>query len=159
VIRRSSTIAALVVCLAGAGVADDFKTLNGKEYKNATVSRQEPDGIIIKNAKAGLLLKLYFTELPKEIQERFGYDQSKAAAYQTQQNAALARAKGKEEAAQQQTDSSLVTGTSGGSGEHSSSSSGGGSVDVHGYYRKDGTYVHSYTRAAPGTGSHSGRRR
>src|SRR5262249_52131303 len=27
--------------------------------------------------------------------------------------------------------------------------SGGGSVYVNGYYRKDGTYVHSYTRSAP----------
>src|SRR5262249_61892262 len=32
---------------------------------------------------------------------------------------------------------------------------GGGSVHVDGYYRKDGTYVHSYNRAAPGTVSHS----
>jgi hypothetical protein len=34
-------------------------------------------------------------------------------------------------------------------------SSGGGSVYVRGYTRRDGTYVHSYTRAAPGFG-HSG---
>ena len=31
----------------------------------------------------------------------------------------------------------------------SSSPSSGGTVQVHGYYRKDGTYVHSYTRRAP----------
>ncbi len=33
---------------------------------------------------------------------------------------------------------------------------GGGSVYVRGYTRKDGTYVHSYTRSAPGSGSHGG---
>jgi hypothetical protein len=28
--------------------AEDFKTVDGKEYKNATVSRVEPDGIVLK---------------------------------------------------------------------------------------------------------------
>ena len=32
----------------------------------------------------------------------------------------------------------------------------GCTVPVSGYYRKDGTYVHAYDRAAPGTASHSG---
>ena len=27
--------------------ADDFKTVNGKEYKNAKISRVEPDGIVL----------------------------------------------------------------------------------------------------------------
>jgi len=35
------------------------------------------------------------------------------------------------------------------------SNSAGGTVHVHGYYRKDGTYVQSYDRTAPGTGSRS----
>jgi hypothetical protein len=41
----------------------------------------------------------------------------------------------------------------GGSGGHSSHS--GGSVHVSGYYRSNGTYVHSYTRSAPHSGSGS----
>ena len=41
-------------------VAEDFKTINGKAYKNATVSRVEPDGIVLKS-KSGIT-KLYFTE-------------------------------------------------------------------------------------------------
>src|SRR5438445_219767 len=49
--------------------ADDFKTINGREYKDATVSRVEPDGIVLKT-KSGIS-KVYFTELPKEVQERF----------------------------------------------------------------------------------------
>jgi hypothetical protein len=28
-------------------LAEDFKTIDGKEYKNAKVSRAEPDGIVI----------------------------------------------------------------------------------------------------------------
>lgn len=35
----------------------------------------------------------------------------------------------------------------------------GGTVYVRGYYRRDGTYVHSYTRSSPGSGHRSGRRR
>src|SRR5947207_3187728 len=38
----------------------------------------------------------------------------------------------------------------------SSHSSGSRSVHVNGYYRKDGTYVHAYDRAAPGTASSLG---
>ena len=52
-------------------IADDFKTINGKEYKNATISRVEADGIVIKT-KAGIS-KIYFVELPKDVQERFHY--------------------------------------------------------------------------------------
>src|SRR5438094_6024071 len=61
--------------------ADDFKTVNGKEYKNAKVSRIEPDGIVL-ITKSGIS-KVYFTELPKEIQERFHYQPEKAAAAQS----------------------------------------------------------------------------
>jgi hypothetical protein len=50
-------------------VAEDFKTINGKEYKNAEVSRVEADGIVIRT-KTGIS-KIYFIELPKDVQERF----------------------------------------------------------------------------------------
>ena len=33
---------------ASIALADDFKTIKGKEYKNATVSRVEADGIVIR---------------------------------------------------------------------------------------------------------------
>jgi len=68
-------------------VADDFKTIDGKEYKNVTVSRVEPDGIVLRT-KSGIS-KVYFTELPKDIQQRFNYDPNKAAAYSAEQNAAI----------------------------------------------------------------------
>ena len=50
-------------------LAEDFKTINGKEYKDATINRVEGDGIVIRT-KTGIS-KVYFTELPKDVQERF----------------------------------------------------------------------------------------
>ena len=63
----------LLVCITPV-LADDFKTVNGKEYKNVTVSRVEADGIVIKG-KSGIS-KVYFVELPKDVQERFHYGSS-----------------------------------------------------------------------------------
>ena len=59
----------LAVLIAPLALSEDFKTVNGKVYKNATVSRVEADGIELKT-KTGIS-KVYFTELPQEIQERF----------------------------------------------------------------------------------------
>jgi hypothetical protein len=75
----------LILLFTAAAVADDFKTLNGKEYKDATVSRVEPDGIVVKT-KSGMS-KVYFAELPKDVQERFHYDPQKATAYSAEQAA------------------------------------------------------------------------
>jgi len=80
--------------------ADDFKTLAGKEYKNVTVSRVEPDGIVL-TGKAGIS-KVYFTELPKEVQERFGYDSQKAGVYSAQQSAGFEQVRKQQEEASRQ---------------------------------------------------------
>ena len=55
-------------------LAEDFKTTNGKEYKDATITRVEGDGIVIRT-KTGIS-KIYFVELPKDVQERFHYGQA-----------------------------------------------------------------------------------
>jgi hypothetical protein len=55
--------------LAPLGLAEDFKTLKGKVYRDATISRVEADGIVLKT-KTGIS-KVYFIELPKDVQERF----------------------------------------------------------------------------------------
>ena len=74
------TIAFLAALSAASlALADDFKTNDGKEYKDATVTRVEPDGIVVK-AKSGIS-KLYFVELPKEVQQRFNYAPQQAAAF------------------------------------------------------------------------------
>jgi hypothetical protein len=62
---------AILTLSASLSLAEDFKTISGKEYKNVTVSRVEADGIVIKT-KTGLS-KIYFVELPKDVQERFHY--------------------------------------------------------------------------------------
>jgi hypothetical protein len=75
------TLVILLVCFASIALADDFKTINGKEYKNVTVSRVEIDGIVLKS-KSGIS-KVYFVELPREVQERFHYNRATAASQNT----------------------------------------------------------------------------
>jgi hypothetical protein len=85
---QKTTIAILAALSLSLALADDFKTINGKEYKDATVTRVEPDGIFVKT-KTGIS-KIYFLELPQEVQQKFNYDPQTAAAYSAQQAAALA---------------------------------------------------------------------
>jgi hypothetical protein len=82
---NKATLTLLAALSASMALADDFKTINGKEYKNVTVKRVEPDGIVV-SSKSGIL-KIYFTELPKEVQAQFGYDAKKAAAYSSERKA------------------------------------------------------------------------
>ena len=66
---RQITVVIVAVLFASLALSEDFKTTNGKVYKDATVSRIEGDGIVLKT-EAGIS-KVYFTELPQEVQERF----------------------------------------------------------------------------------------
>jgi uncharacterized phage infection (PIP) family protein YhgE len=75
----------LLLSLTTSALSEDFKTINGKEYKEATVTRVEPDGIVVKTGSG--ITKVYFTELPKEVQERFHYDSGKAISYSAEQAA------------------------------------------------------------------------
>src|SRR5262245_42382536 len=72
----------VILCFAALALADDFKTVQGKEYKNVTISRVEPDGIVLKS-KSGIS-KVYFVELPKDVQDRFHYNAAIASAYSVQ---------------------------------------------------------------------------
>ena len=67
-VKYSGTLI-LAVLFASLALSEDFKTTTGKVYKNATVSRVEGDGIVLKT-EAGIA-KVYFTELPQDVQERF----------------------------------------------------------------------------------------
>ena len=75
----------VILCLASVALADDFKAIDGKEYKNVTVSRVEPDCIVLISSSG--ISRVYFKELPKEVQERFHYDATQAAAYSAEQAA------------------------------------------------------------------------
>ena len=93
----------LILCIMSAALSEDFKTVNGKEYKDATVTRVEPDGIVVKTNSG--VTKVYFTELPKDVQEHFHYDSAKAASYSAEQAANYtAYQKQQEETRRQQQD-------------------------------------------------------
>lgn len=72
----------LLFGLVAATLADDFKTLEGKEYKNVTVTRTEPDGIIVTTDSG--IIKLYFAELPQDVRTRFNYDPANARQFSAQ---------------------------------------------------------------------------
>ena len=93
----------LLLSFATAVLSEDFRTVNGKEYKDATVTRVEPDGIVVKTNSG--VTKIYFTELPKNVQEQFHYDSGKAASYSAEQAANYtAYQKQQEETRRQQQD-------------------------------------------------------
>ena len=75
----------VILYFASVAFAEDFKAIDGKEYKNVKVSRVEPDGIVLVS-KSGIS-KVYFTELPTEVQNRFHYDAAQADAYSAEQTA------------------------------------------------------------------------
>jgi len=93
-------VTVLIFSVVGAALAEDLKTINGKEFKDATVTRVEPDGIVVKT-KSGMS-KVYFAELPKEVQERFHYDPQKASTYSTEQAANYAAYQNQQAEAQRQ---------------------------------------------------------
>ena len=68
---RWNAVAFFLVCFASGVFAADFKTIDGTQYKNVTVKRVEPDGIMLVTEFG--LSKVYFTELPKEVQQRYDY--------------------------------------------------------------------------------------
>ena len=68
---QKATIVILATLFVSLALAEDFKTVSGKIYKDATISYVEADGIVLRT-KTGIS-KVYFTELPKEVQERFHY--------------------------------------------------------------------------------------
>jgi hypothetical protein len=68
-------LAALSASLA---LAEDFKTVSGRVYKDATITRVEPDGIVLKTKRG--ISKIYLVELPKDVQQRFHYGSPTAAA-------------------------------------------------------------------------------
>jgi hypothetical protein len=71
---QKATIVTLATLFVSLALAEDFKTVSGKIYKDATISHVEADGIVLRT-KSGIS-KVYFVELPKDVQERFHYGAS-----------------------------------------------------------------------------------
>ena len=90
----------LLLSFTATALSEDFKTANGKEYNDATVTRVEPDGIVLKT-KSGIT-KVYFVELTKDVQERFHYVPEKASAYAAEQAANYAAYQKQQEDARRQ---------------------------------------------------------
>ncbi|MFL6516431.1 MAG: hypothetical protein ACJ8M1_15550 [Chthoniobacterales bacterium] len=78
-------LAALASCVPIVG-ADDIKLANGAEYKSVRISRVEPDGIVVVT-KTGII-KLFFVDLPKDVQEKYQYDPKKAEDFRFRLDAA-----------------------------------------------------------------------
>ena len=64
-----TTLLILAALSASLAFTEDFKTINGKEYKDATITRVEGDGIVLRT-KTGIS-KVYFVELPQDVQKKF----------------------------------------------------------------------------------------
>src|ERR1043166_8427732 len=71
--------ALVAIFMAMTAVAEDIETLNHQIYKNATITRAEPDGIVI-TYSAGIV-KIPFTELSEEWRARYHYDKVAAEKY------------------------------------------------------------------------------
>ena len=80
--KCATTLAILVLLSATLALAEDFKTVKGKEYKDATVIRVEANGIVLRT-KTGIS-KVYFFELPNDVRARFHPSPAKPAAAQRQ---------------------------------------------------------------------------
>ena len=81
-VKWQITLAILATLSASFVLAEDFKTINGKEYKNATISRVEPDGIVI--TFSGGIVKIPFTKLSEELQRKYNYNPEAAKAFAEQ---------------------------------------------------------------------------
>ena len=71
--------------------AEDITTLKGKTYTGVSVERVDPDGITIKHS-AGFG-KLFFSELPQETRDQYGYDPKKHRQYYNAQQKQAAKAR------------------------------------------------------------------
>lgn len=57
----------------------DITTQSGQVYKNAKITRVEPDGITVMYSKG--IAKVPFTDLSEEYRKEYGYDPEQASAY------------------------------------------------------------------------------
>ena len=62
--------------------AEDFTTIDGKKLEGVTVTRVEPDGIVVMTDSG--IEKVAFARLPVEVQKKYGFDPAKAAQFQQQ---------------------------------------------------------------------------
>jgi len=79
VTHLKTALAVLAALSTSLALADDFKTTDDKEYKNAKVSRVDPDGIVI--TFSGGTVKIPFTKLSEELQRKYNYNPEAAKSF------------------------------------------------------------------------------
>ena len=89
--NSASMLASLAILPASLALAEDFKTINGKEYKDATIIRVEGDGFMLRT-KTGIS-KVYFVELPQDVQKKFRPSPATPSAAQREREAIKVEAK------------------------------------------------------------------
>ena len=152
--RRFVLCSLALVASVSLALARDITTLTGQTYRAVTITRVEATGIGISHDDGVAFLD--FSTLPPEIRREFGYTaEQQQRQIEAQAAAALLAAQRAQQATLAQQQSSIATrdytatnyttrdyGTT----RYTGSGYTGGPVHVSGYTRKDGTYVHSYTR-------------
>ena len=73
--RKTFVIAILIT--VSSVMAEDITTLKGETFNKVTVTRVEPDGIVVKHTVG--VSKILFSDLPKEWQDRYRYEALKDA--------------------------------------------------------------------------------
>ena len=70
---------AVLNSLTSIACSEDLILANGKVYKDFQVTKVEPDGIRIMHASG--MAKIVHEDLPKEIKDKYGFDENKAEKY------------------------------------------------------------------------------
>ena len=73
---RTRPVFCVVLCIAIAAFGEDFRNKDGKVIVSGSVTRVEPDGLMIRTPEG--IEKIGFGVLDEPTQKRFGYDQNKA---------------------------------------------------------------------------------
>lgn len=76
--------------------AEDLTTLDGKVFKNYTITKVEPDGLSIRHAEG--TAKIPFHRLPEEMQKQHGYDPFHAYDYDQEEARKQREAEAKKDA-------------------------------------------------------------
>ena len=74
-----TTIAILIALACARLAAEDFTTIEGKKYEGVTISRVEPDGLMVVTDSG--IAKIRFVLLPEDVQKKCGYDPKAAAEF------------------------------------------------------------------------------
>jgi len=130
-----------------------------------TISFVNSSGVLVTNAEVARVIDgvsliwrngptcegmVRLEDLPQDLRVRFGYDAAKTKAADDLANANKARWQQEADAAvAAQAAASQYTSSSDDSSGYGAGDLGGGRVYVRGYYRSNGTYVHSYSRSYP----------